>query len=63
MNNDAKYHISNNFYFTALKTLLWPQLVTMAWNMNMYTVCFQTIALLSPMQSMEQEGTGSSAPN
>ena len=42
MNNDAKYHILNNFYFTALKkTLLWPQLVTMSWNMNMYTVCFQ----------------------
>ena len=34
-----------------------------SWNMNMYTVCFQTIALLSPMQSMEQKGTGSSAPN
>ena len=56
MNNDAKYHILNNFYFTALKkTLLWPQLVTMSWNMNMYTVCFQpTCSSLSH----EIDGTG-----
>ena len=37
-----KYHISNNFFFTVLKKImLWPQLLTMSWNMNMYTVCFQ----------------------